>query len=500
MEIALNEVPVFAGGLGVLEGDKFYTAARLGLEYYEITMFYEDGYVEYDYKDGNFVERPQNVKKVETLLEREKELTIDTKIFGQIRVVPLVFKKGKAKVVYLKVESPEKVYKYTSRLYVEDSPEQAIAKYIVFGRGASQYIRERIGISQVERLDLQESMSALAALELKELKDKVRLIIHTPGPWGHPYIPDEVLRNEYSMDPDSKLVRITDVILDKVSAGIGVSRKHWETLHKIFPTFSWKISYVRNGIDLERWTHDAIKALSLRKVSIDELKVAKKKTREDLESLLRSYKPGVKINGTIIAWARRVTKYKRPNLVEGLIRDLGKEVDVTFVLAGKAHPRENEGREYMIKFRKLHEEFENVVYIHDYNLEIAKAILSGSDLLLFTPFPGWEACGTSYMKAGVNGVPTLSSRDGGTLETIIDGFNGWFFGSELTQFVNIYEDKGTVESVDERDYKDLRSKLLKILELKDKDPEAYLDVSLNALKSFTVSSNMERAFREYGYL
>lgn len=44
------------------------------------------------------------------------------------------------------------------------------------------------------------------------------------------------------------------------------------------------------------------------------------------------------------------------------------------------------------------------------------------------------------MKARINGVPALSSRDGGVLEVIIDRYNGWLFGLEVTQFINIYED------------------------------------------------------------
>ncbi len=506
MELALEEIPIYAGGLGVLEGDKFYAASRLGIEYYVITIFHRNGYVEYEYRDGAFIEKDQEeiVGKAEGLLEREKELVVSTKSYGEIRVAPLIYRKGSARAVYLKPEHPESISRIASRLYVEESPEHAIAKYIVFGRSSAQYILERIGIERVDHLDLQESVASLAALDLGELRGKTKLVIHTAGPWGHPTIPSDVLRSEYGLEVETGILRITDVVLREVLRGFGVSRKHWEILHRIFPQFSGKMFFVRNGVDLERWVHRSIRSMiaskGLRRISINDLATARRSAREDLESLARSKKPGLKIKGAIIAWSRRITRYKRPYLVERLVRDLARDVDATFILAGKAHPRDQDGREYMARFRKLHEELDNVIYIHEYSLEAAKAILSGSDLLLFTPFPGWEACGTSYMKAGANGVPTLSSRDGGALETIIDGHNGWLFGSEIAEFINIYEDRGSVEAVDEKDYWDLRSKLLKILELREKDPEAFLEISLNALKSFTISSNMERVFREYGYL
>jgi starch phosphorylase len=104
------------------------------------------------------------------------------------------------------------------------------------------------------------------------------------------------------------------------------------------------------------------------------------------------------------------------------------------------------------------------------------------------------------MKAGINGVPTLSSRDGGVLETIIDRYNGWLFGSEVTQFINIYEDTASVSKIDEEDYRDLRKKLIKILDVMERDPDTYLEISLNALKSFRISSNIYRALEEYGYI
>jgi starch phosphorylase len=316
-------------------------------------------------------------------------------------------------------------------------------------------------------------------------------------------IPGEIVEKEFEINVGGGFKRLTDIVLDYVEKGYAVSRKHIETLSRIFPQYHWKLSYVRNGVDLDRWSHREIKSLvsrSQRGIGLEEFKRARNAAREDLVSLLRSKKTGIKVGRAIIAWARRITRYKRPHLIERLVKELGRELDVTFVLAGKAHPRDGDGREMMLRFKKLHEEMDNVIYIHDYGLEEARTILSGADLLLFTPFPGWEACGTSYMKAGINGVPTLSSRDGGVLETIIDRYNGWLFGLEVTQFINIYEDTASVSKTDEQDYRDLRKKLIKILDVMERDPDTHLEISLNALKSFRISSNIYRALEEYGYI
>jgi starch phosphorylase len=505
MEIALNEVPIYAGGLGVLEGDKFYAMARKGLDYYVLTLFHRNGYVEYEYKDGSFVEKDQGpvISQIEGRLKRERELIVTTKLYGEVGIEPLIYEMGRAKAIYLKPIHPDNIAYVTRRLYVEDSPEQAIIKYIVFARSSAQYIKERIGIDNIEYIDLQESNVSLAALALKELRDRIRLVIHTPGPWGHPMIPNEIVGMEFEINVESGLKRLTDIVLDHVGRGYAVSRKHLETISRIFPQHYWKLSYVRNGVDLDRWSHREIKLLlsrGLRGIGLEELRKARNAAREDLVALLRSKKPGIKVGRAIIAWARRITRYKRPYLIERLIKELGKELDITFVLAGKAHPRDGDGREMMLRFRKLHDEMDNVIYIHDYGLEEASTILSGADLLLFTPFPGWEACGTSYMKAGINGVPALSSRDGGVLEVIIDRYNGWLFGLEVTQFINIYEDAASVSKIDEEDYRDLRKKLIEILGIMERDPDTYLEVSLNALKSFRISSDIYRALEEYGYI
>ncbi|MGC9189679.1 MAG: glycogen/starch/alpha-glucan phosphorylase, partial [Conexivisphaera sp.] len=59
-DLALDRGNTYAGGLGILEGDKFYAAARMGLDYRVLTLFYRNGYVDYDFDaDGNPVPRPQ---------------------------------------------------------------------------------------------------------------------------------------------------------------------------------------------------------------------------------------------------------------------------------------------------------------------------------------------------------------------------------------------------------------------------------------------------------
>ncbi len=196
----------------------------------------------------------------------------------------------------------------------------------------------------------------------------------------------------------------------------------------------------------------------------------------------------------IIAWARRLAPYKRPDFIARFIQE-NRDLPVVFVLGGKAHPFDGVGLQYMKKFRELSKQFENVVYFHDYDVANAKVILSGADLLLFLPFPGWEACGTSFMKAGVNGVPTLASRDGAAIEFIVDGVNGWLFGSDLRELWNLDESRSA--ALNNKEYEEFSLKLFEIIDIYKSQPERYNKIALNAINSFLPRVNIIRAFHEY---
>ena len=230
-------------------------------------------------------------------------------------------------------------------------------------------------------------------------------------------------------------------------------------------------------------------------MSVREFWEAHLRVKQDLLSYLRRTK---KVRGglsvPIVLWARRITRYKRPYFISRFIKEVGKDLNAFFLLGGKAHPNDKEGIEFMKDFAKLSRIYSNVFFVPDYDIRKAKLMLSGSDIHLFTPFPGWEACGTSYMKTSVNGVPTLSSRDGGALEIFRDGYNSWFFGEELAELIDIYKEP-RAKSVDEDDYRDFKSKLSKLIDTYGS--KSFREVAVNALKTSINSVSINRVLREY---
>jgi glycogen phosphorylase len=132
-----------------------------------------------------------------------------------------------------------------------------------------------------------------------------------------------------------------------------------------------------------------------------------------------------------VGFARRLATYKRLHL---LVQDadralalLGDGRPVQLVLAGKAHPRDDDGKrmvQHLFTFKWAPEIGGRVVYLDDYDLSSAARMVRGCDVWLNLPRPPLEASGTSGMKSAVNGGLQLSVLDGWWAEGY-DGANGW---------------------------------------------------------------------------
>ena len=134
----------------------------------------------------------------------------------------------------------------------------------------------------------------------------------------------------------------------------------------------------------------------------------------------------------LIGFARRFAVYKQATLIFRDLERLARLVNdperpVTLVFAGKAHPNDRPGQALLKKIYdiSLLPQFQGrIILLEDYNLSMARELLSGVDVWLNTPKYPMEACGTSGMKAGINGVINLSVLDGWWAEAY-DGENGW---------------------------------------------------------------------------
>ena len=160
--------------------------------------------------------------------------------------------------------------------------------------------------------------------------------------------------------------------------------------------------------------------------------------RGDTAEYVRAAADALDPDALTIGFARRVATYKRLDLllsaVDRALALLGDpDRPVQLILAGKAHPKDDDGKRLVQRLfgLKAHPEIgRRVVYLDDYDFLLASAMVRGCDVWVNVPRPPLEASGTSGMKSAVNGGLQLGVLDGWWPEAY-DGSNGWAIGGEV---------------------------------------------------------------------
>lgn len=253
-----------------------------------------------------------------------------------------------------------------------------------------------------------------------------------------------------------------------------VSKDMWRNLWDGFPVEEVPISHVTNGVHVPSWVSQDFVELFDRYIGPrwrnepsstdiwsrimdipDEeiwrtherrrerlVTFARKRLRAQLERQGVSDAELIHARGVLnskaltIGFARRFATYKRADLIftdiERLIRILTNQgMPVQLIIAGKAHPRDNEGKKLIrriVHFARRPEIRNHVVFIEDYDLCVARYLVQGVDVWLNNPRRPLEASGTSGMKAAANGAMNLSVLDGWWDEAYSYDL-GWAIGS-----------------------------------------------------------------------
>lgn len=203
-----------------------------------------------------------------------------------------------------------------------------------------------------------------------------------------------------------------------------------------------------------------------------------------------------------IGFARRFATYKRAPLffrdMEWAIRMLNnKEKPVQLIFAGKAHPRDDAGKHFIqeiINMTKRLDMFGKVVFIENYDISVARYLVSGADVWLNTPRRPMEACGTSGEKVILHGGLNVSTMDGWWREAY-DGKNGWAVGEDATA--------PTDHEQDDKDAYSLRTTLeTEVVPLfydrgKDGIPRAWLKRVRHSMATLIPQYNTDRMVVEY---
>jgi len=292
-----------------------------------------------------------------------------------------------------------------------------------------------------------------------------------------------------------------------------VSRKHRDVSRAMFPDIP--IDYITNGIHTVTWTDQHIASMfdkhiidwrtnslelrNVHKIPLEEITAAHQKAKQELIDFVNTtMNAGLEYDIFTIVFARRATAYKRADL---LFRNIDRLKDISrkygriqIIFAGKAHPRDTQGKEIIKHICATIEQLAptiKMVFVENYNMYIGHLLTAGADLWLNTPKRPLEASGTSGMKAAANGVPSLSIPDGWWLEGLIEGVTGWAIGSEFTTSQSDQE-------IDDLDANDLYYKLEKvILPMYYATPEDYALVMRNVIAINASYFNTHRMVKQY---
>ncbi|MFA7095173.1 MAG: alpha-glucan family phosphorylase [Gammaproteobacteria bacterium] len=541
MEIALSsDIPTYSGGLGVLAGDTMRSAADLELPMVAVTLVSRAGYFRQEIDAaGRQIEHPVPWEPSQRCVPLAAKIAVSIEgrdvWVGAWLYVLKGHMGGRQPIILLDTDLNENEpgdRTITHYLYGGDN-EYRIKQEIVLGIGGVRMLHA-LGF-RISEYHLNEGHSALLTLELlrrfgyapEEVRagespydiHKVRSLCnfttHTPVEAGHDKFPYELVQRilgNYIELPTLKTLagpdhlNMTRLALNLSEYVNGVAKSHAETSGRMFP--GYYVRAITNGVHPFTWTSPGFAALYdlhipgwshepefLTRADLmtdEEIWAAHTQAKQTLLHEVQK-RCGIRLDPDqpIIGFARRMTAYKRPDLLFsdlGRLREIARRWPLQIVLSGKAHPRDEGGKRLIEQLHGYMRELANEIpmaFVPNYDMELGLTLVSGVDVWLNTPLRPLEASGTSGMKAALNGVPSLSVLDGWWVEAWLEGVNGWAIGN-------------LAESADNTDAEALYRKLDEtVLPLYHNDRAGWIRVMKGAITKSASMFNSHRMMRRY---
>ncbi len=484
MEIGFrSDIPTYSGGLGVLAGDTIKSASDLSLPLVAVTLIHRKGFFRQELDASGWqTEHPEEwdparhmtpVKQKVAVSIEGREVVIQAWEYDVAGCVsgwniPIFFLDTNVQ------ENAPEDRAITDCLYGGDE-RYRLKQEIVLGIGGVMMLRA-LGI-RVKKYHMNEGHAALLTVELlsrhkkdiesvwderqvwdvEKVKDLCVFTTHTPVDAGHDrfsydlvkqvmgeILPQDVLKELGGSDK----LNLTLLGMNLSKYINGVAKKHGEVSKGMFP--GYKIQAITNGVHSFTWTCNSMARLydkylpgwanepdlfvRVDKIPDEDLWAAHMEAKRTLIDYVNAL-TGADMNcdTLTIGFARRATAYKRANLLFadiGRLRRIAKN-KIQIIYAGKAHPRDLDGKKIIQEIIKHGREIApdiKVVFLPNYNIDLALKLISGVDVWLNTPMRPREASGTSGMKAAHNAVMNWSVLDGWWIEGHIEGYTGWSIG------------------------------------------------------------------------
>ena len=548
MEIAIDPaIPTYGGGLGILAGDILRSAADLELPMVAVTLVQRKGYFRQHLGPaGNQIEEPDPWFPDSVLQSLEGTVTVrieDRDVLVRAWCYNIRGMSGSVVPVYLlDTDLPENSdwdRTLTDTLYGGDQ-HYRICQETLLGFGGISLLHN-LGLKHVSSYHMNEGHAAFLTLALLEEQLKLRgytvpveadveavrrrclFTTHTPVQAGHDRFPWNLVRQVLGEGRTALLQQCgfgVEGVLNMTHIAIhfsryvnGVAMRHGEVSQDMFPHFP--IHAITNGVHAATWASPPFQELFDREIPewrrdnaymryavgipCEEIRKAHDHAKAALFKEVHR-RTGVSLDESVltIGFARRAATYKRADLlfkdIERL-KAIAKSAGPLQILYGaKAHPHDGGGKALIQRVIQIAAELRDdiddirVIYLENYNMALAKFIISGVDLWLNTPQRPQEASGTSGMKAALNGVPSLSVLDGWWIEGCVEGITGWAIGYDS----KISGDDSAAESVS------LYEKLERqIIPMFYRAPEAYAEVMRSAIALNASFFNTHRMLNQY---
>ena len=539
MEIALEPaIPTYSGGLGILAGDTIRAAADLGVPMIAISLAYRCGYFHQTLDDDGRQSEVPDAWHPEDRLEAIASPATITIGGRTVHLRAWIYRVhgvsgGIVPVYLLDTDLPEndpRDRKLTDTLYGGDTYLR-LAQEAVLGLGGAAFLHHRE--RTIATYHLNEGHSALLLLSLLEermsrgldphdafadVRARCCFTTHTPVPAGHDRFPATVVRDVIGDTQASLLATVgalgsdelnmTDLALRGSHYANGVAMRHGEVSRAMFP--GQQLRAITNGVHaatwaspsfaelfdrlLPEWRHDNVYLRYAAGIATDEIVAAHRSAKVRLFAEIER-RTGTTLQPEVltIGFARRATAYKRADL---LFADVARLANIArragplqIVYAGKAHPKDEPGK---MVIRRVFEAARalmpdvRVLYLENYDMELASYLIPGVDVWLNTPERPQEASGTSGMKAALNGVPSLSILDGWWIEGCIGGVTGWAIGDADARSIDAGND---AESLYER--------LEEIVALFYGEPDRFANIMRSAIAVNGGFFNTHRMVTQY---
>ncbi len=507
MEIALEPgMPTYSGGLGVLAGDTIRSAADLKVPMVAVTLLHRHGYFRQKLDPSGWQTEEAISWDVESFCQ-ELPARVVVSIEGrsvQLRAWRYTVKASNAHevpVILLDADLPDNSEwdrALTHHLYGGDSHHR-LCQEVILGIGGVRMLRA-LGYDDVGRFHMNEGHAALLALELLDerarwlhrdafneedvqaVKRRCVFTTHTPVPAGHDRFPLEHVARVLGRADVFTMhevfccageLNLTYLALNLSHYVNGVAKKHGEVSRQMLTPrdadHHYQIDSITNGVHLATWAAPSFVKLfdrhipgwqednsSLRyalRIPADEVwrahEDAKARTVEEVNRLTKA---NFDVETLTIGFARRAATYKRADL---LLSDPARLEEIAsragrlqIIFGGKAHPQDDAGKkviQQIVQSSALLAPEVRIVYMEDYDWELARLLTAGVDVWLNTPQPPLEASGTSGMKAALNGVPSFSVLDGWWIEGCIEDVTGWAIGETCPTDVSL-EDRASCDA------------------------------------------------------